>query len=158
MVATAIYSVTMVLWKETAFPLCRVLLWWRCRTTAAGPLYNVSVTPVVNLQRNTPLESVFIELKDWSHSALTPFWRSRQDNSSIWQVHVYEIRLVYSSMWMWWYSSRVSDDWWLSLWWLMIIADEISQYHLLVWITGGSTSYYCRAWYRYSMLWRMGLL
>jgi len=23
MVATAIYSVTMVLWKETAFPLCR---------------------------------------------------------------------------------------------------------------------------------------
>ena len=25
MVATAIYSVTMVLWKETAFPLCRVM-------------------------------------------------------------------------------------------------------------------------------------
>ena len=26
MVATAIYSVTMVLWKETAFPLCRAML------------------------------------------------------------------------------------------------------------------------------------
>ena len=25
MVATAIYSVTMVLWKETAFPLCRAM-------------------------------------------------------------------------------------------------------------------------------------
>jgi len=25
MVATAIYSVTMVLWKETAFPLCRAI-------------------------------------------------------------------------------------------------------------------------------------
>ena len=25
MVATAIYSVTMVLWKETAFPLCRAV-------------------------------------------------------------------------------------------------------------------------------------
>ena len=27
-----------------------VLLWWRCRTTAAGPPYNVSVTLGVNLQ------------------------------------------------------------------------------------------------------------
>ena len=26
MVATAIYSVTMVLWKETAFPLCTAIL------------------------------------------------------------------------------------------------------------------------------------
>jgi len=26
MVATAIYSVTMVLWKETAFPLCRAII------------------------------------------------------------------------------------------------------------------------------------
>ena len=26
MVATAVYSVTMVLWKETAFPLCRATL------------------------------------------------------------------------------------------------------------------------------------
>ena len=25
MIATAIYSVTMVLWKETAFPLCRTM-------------------------------------------------------------------------------------------------------------------------------------
>ena len=25
MIATAIYSVTMVLWKETAFPLCRAM-------------------------------------------------------------------------------------------------------------------------------------
>jgi len=32
MVATAIYSVTMVLWKETAFPLCRAMerRWKKC--------------------------------------------------------------------------------------------------------------------------------
>jgi len=32
MVATAIYSVTMVLWKETAFPLCRAVeRRWNCQ-------------------------------------------------------------------------------------------------------------------------------
>jgi len=32
MVATAIYSVTMVLWKETAFPLCRAMeRRWNCQ-------------------------------------------------------------------------------------------------------------------------------
>jgi len=38
MVATAIYSVTMVLWKETAFPLCRAIIINRfCRGSAPDP-------------------------------------------------------------------------------------------------------------------------
>jgi len=49
MVATAIYSVTMVLWKETTFPLCRAMekRWNR----------NVAVTIIIIIIFSPPAES-----------------------------------------------------------------------------------------------------
>jgi len=43
MVATAIYSVTMVLWKETAFPLCRAME-RRWKRNVVSRVYSVVVT------------------------------------------------------------------------------------------------------------------
>jgi len=42
MVATAIYSVTMVLWKETAFPLCRAME-RRCKRNVVSRVSSVIV-------------------------------------------------------------------------------------------------------------------
>ena len=66
MAATAIYSVTMVLWKETAFRLCRatekrlllLLLWQHFLNGSAYPASTVFVTVAVS-------QTSFVKLKDY---------------------------------------------------------------------------------------------
>ena len=65
MAATAIYSVTMVLWKETAFRLCRatekrllLLLWQHFLNGSAYPASTVFVTVAVS-------QTNFVKLKDY---------------------------------------------------------------------------------------------
>jgi len=79
MVAAAIYSVTMVLWKETAFPVCRAME-RRCKRNVVSRVSSVILvngdTPVISLLlllllcENRPMNADLTSVCQWREMRL----------------------------------------------------------------------------------------